>query len=79
MFILAELLSSDNQPHSSKVLVPSGTKVKKAKPCTRKKNKVKIRPKLNDLIIKDVNGFDEKTRTILCPITEKEYKQRKKR
>jgi hypothetical protein len=92
LYVLARLLSHDDHPHPSNVLVPAKTKVKqskssektknkvkKSKSSGKRKNEVKVRSTLKDLIINNECGFDDKTKTILCPITEKEYRQCKKK
>ncbi|CAF3097861.1 unnamed protein product [Rotaria sp. Silwood2] len=78
LFVLVQLLSHDNQSHQSKVLVPPETIVKQSKLSGRRQKRSNRRQTLNDLIIKDIYGFNKATNTILCPITEDEYCQCKK-
>ncbi|CAF4039519.1 unnamed protein product [Rotaria sordida] len=78
LFIFVQLLSYDNQSHSSKVLVPPETIVQKLKLLEKKQKNESRRLILSDLIIKDIYGFDKKNNAILCPITEDEYHQCKK-
>jgi hypothetical protein len=78
LFILVQLLSHDGHPHPSNILVPEGTTVKQSEEFGKRKTKVKIRSTLDDLDI-DRNRFDRKTKTILCPLTEKESRQCKKK
>ncbi len=80
MFVLVQLLSLDNdEPHPSNILVPPGTTVQLRESFERKKKNDHRRPKLDDLVIKDTHGFDKKYKAILCPVTEKEYKECKKK
>ncbi|CAF1341771.1 unnamed protein product [Rotaria sordida] len=78
LFIFVQLLSYNNQSHSSKVLVPPETIVQKLKLLGKKQKNGSRRLILSDLIIKDIYGFDKKNNAILCPITEDEYHQCKK-
>ncbi len=73
------MLSFDDKPHPSNILVPAGTRVKLQESFEKKRKNDNMRPKLDDLIIEENHGFDKKTKTILCPVTEKEYKECKKK
>ena len=76
MRILVQLLSYNNQPHLSKIIVPPETTVKQSKKLFRKKMKAgNSRKTPNDLIIKDEYKFDPVTNTILYPITKEENNQ----
>ncbi|CAF4742548.1 unnamed protein product, partial [Rotaria sp. Silwood1] len=75
LFVFVQLLSYDNQSHLSKVLVPPETTVKQIKSSEKKQQRNNRRQTLSDLIIKDIYGFDKTTNTILCPITEDEYRR----
>jgi len=59
--------------------VPAETTVKLPESFGKKKKNNNIRPKLKDLVIKDNHGFDKKMKAILCPVTKKEYNDRKKK
>ncbi|CAF2116769.1 unnamed protein product [Rotaria magnacalcarata] len=78
LFVFVQLLSYDDQPHQSKILVPPDTTVKSLK-SSGKGQKIKSRRQtISDLVIQDKYGFDKLTNTILCPISEKEYSRCKK-
>jgi hypothetical protein len=79
LFILVQLLSFDNEPHPSNILVPPGTTVQLRESFERKKKNDKRRPKLDDLVIKDTHGFDKTSKAILCPVAEKEHTECKKK
>lgn len=85
MFVFAQLLSYNNHPHPSKILVPPGTTVQQEKneqstTTTKKwKKMVTKRPKLDDLIIGNTCGFDCKNRTIICPVMPKEHTECEKK
>ena len=79
LFVLIQVVSYNNNPHPSNFIVPAGTKINQSTTTSRKRKRTEdIRLTLNDLNISD-KKFDEKTRSILIPVTSEECRQCEKR
>ena len=78
MCTVIQVLSENDQPHPSNILVPDKTKIKELVASEDGEDDGQTRLTLGDLIIPNEHGFDAKTRTVLCPVTSKENTKCKK-